>query len=88
MKTQKTAVSPGECHRNFLTANGQEFAIAYLADSHFGKLPVSSFEQVVKPVIKWLNENAAPNTCVNIDMTHTALLTGEFSIHMGEFIKD
>ena len=48
----------------------------------------SSFEDVVKPVIKWLNENANPHTSVSIDATSAHLLTGEISIHMEEFIKD
>lgn len=48
----------------------------------------SSFEDVVKPVIKWLNENANPHTSVNIDATSAHLLTGEIGIHTEEFIKD
>ncbi|MEF6554078.1 hypothetical protein U9906_09780 [Escherichia coli] len=48
----------------------------------------SSFEDVVKPVIKWLNENANPHTSVNIDATSAQLLTGEIGIHTEEFIKD
>lgn len=48
----------------------------------------SSFEDVVKPVIKWLNENANPHTSVNIDATSAQLLTGEIGIHAEEFIKD
>ncbi len=48
----------------------------------------SSFEDVVKPVIKWLNENANPHTSVVIDATSAHLLTGEIGIHTEEFIKD
>lgn len=48
----------------------------------------SSFEDVVKPVIKWLNENANPHTSVSIDATSAHLLTGEIGIHTKEFIKD
>ncbi|WP_430690895.1 hypothetical protein [Klebsiella quasipneumoniae] len=48
----------------------------------------SSFEDVVKPVIKWLNENANPHTSVSIDATSAQLLTGEIGIHTEEFIKD
>ncbi|WP_247687053.1 hypothetical protein [Klebsiella michiganensis] len=47
-----------------------------------------SFEDVVKPVIKWLNENTNPHTSVNIDATSAQLLTGEIGIHTEEFIKD
>ncbi|HFT4686883.1 TPA: hypothetical protein ACHWAH_005490 [Klebsiella pneumoniae] len=56
--------------------------------SDVNKARSSSFEDVVKPVIKWLNENANPHTSVNIDATSAQLLTGEISIHMEEFIKD
>lgn len=48
----------------------------------------SSFEGVVKPVIKWLNENTNPHTSVNIDATSAQLLTGEIGIHTEEFLKD
>ncbi|HBW1670174.1 TPA: hypothetical protein MEI02_005308, partial [Klebsiella quasipneumoniae subsp. similipneumoniae] len=41
----------------------------------------SSLEDVVKPVIKWLNENANPHTSVSIDATSAQLLTGEIGIH-------
>ena len=89
IKTQNSAVSyRGASFYNFLTPAGQEFAMAYLADSFFGKPISSSFEDVVKPVIKWLNENANPHTSVNIDATSAQLLTGEIGIHTEEFIKD
>ncbi|MEZ3980111.1 hypothetical protein QQX85_03705 [Klebsiella variicola] len=88
IKTQNSAVSyRGASFYNFLTPAGQEFAMAYLADSFFGK-PISSLEDVVKPVIKWLNENANPHTSVSIDATSAHLLTGEIGIHTEEFIKD
>ncbi|MGP6612712.1 hypothetical protein ACTZMV_03915 [Klebsiella pneumoniae] len=50
----------------------------------------SSFEDVVKPVIKWLNENASAHTSVYIDRTGAKqlLLTGEAGIHAEGFIKD
>ncbi|HBZ0993755.1 TPA: hypothetical protein MJD05_10825 [Klebsiella pneumoniae] len=56
--------------------------------SDLNKARSSSFEDVVKPVIKWLNENANPHTSVNIDATSAQLLTGEIGIHTEEFIKD
>ncbi len=56
--------------------------------SDVDKARSSSFEDVVKPVIKWLNENANPHTSVNIDATSAQLLTGEIGIHTEEFIKD
>ncbi|HAH0724996.1 TPA: hypothetical protein GFZ53_15955 [Escherichia coli] len=62
-----------------------------LGDCHVAdvnKARSSSFEDVVKPVIKWLNENANPHTSVNIDATSAQLITGEIGIHTEEFIKD
>ncbi|EFI3490730.1 TPA: hypothetical protein R3V07_004034 [Escherichia coli] len=62
-----------------------------LGDCHVAdvnKARRSTFEDVVKPVIKWLNENANPHTSVNIDATSAQLLTGEIGIHTEEFIKD
>ncbi|EFD1997024.1 hypothetical protein ACV0NV_003497 [Klebsiella pneumoniae] len=56
--------------------------------SDVNKARRSSFENVVKPVIKWLNENANPHTSVSIDATSAQLLTGEIGIHTEEFIKD
>ncbi|ORD42002.1 hypothetical protein A4T49_12750 [Klebsiella pneumoniae] len=56
--------------------------------SDLNKARSSSFEDVVKPVIKWLNENANPHTSVSIDATSAHLLTGEIGIHTEEFIKD
>lgn len=56
--------------------------------SDVNKARNSSFEDVVKPVIKWLNENANPHTSVSIDATSAHLLTGEIGIHTEEFIKD
>ncbi|MEY7583347.1 hypothetical protein AB9D14_26105 [Klebsiella quasipneumoniae] len=56
--------------------------------SDVNKARSSSFEDVVKPVIKWLNENANPHTSVNIDATSAQLLTGEIGIHTEEYIKD
>ncbi|STV20095.1 Uncharacterised protein [Klebsiella pneumoniae] len=56
--------------------------------SDVNKARSSSFEDVVKPVIKWLNENANPHTSVSIDATSAQLLTGEIGIHTEEFIKD
>ncbi|HHG0795930.1 TPA: hypothetical protein ACPUHW_003841 [Klebsiella pneumoniae] len=48
----------------------------------------SSFEDVVKPVIKWLNENANPHASVTVDCNSAQLLTGEIGIQTEEFIKD
>ncbi|HBR0759494.1 TPA: hypothetical protein L9H86_004718 [Klebsiella quasipneumoniae] len=89
IKTQNSAVSyRGASFYNFLTPAGQEFAVAYLADSFFGKPITSPFEDVVKPVIKWLNENANPHASAIVDATSATLFTGETRVHTEEFIKD
>lgn len=49
---------------------------------------LSSFEDVVKPVIKWLNENANPHASVIVDVTNATLFIGEIGVHKEEFIKD
>lgn len=64
---------------------------AVMGDCHVAdvnKARSSSFEDVVKPVIKWLNENANPHASVTVDCTSAQLLTGEIGIHTEEFIKD
>lgn len=60
------------------------------ADTDVNKARSSSFEDVVKPVIKWLNENASAHTSVYIDRAGAKklLLTGEEGIHAEGFIKD
>ncbi|WP_318371996.1 hypothetical protein [Enterobacter sp.] len=53
-----------------------------------GNARTASFEDVVKPVIKWLNENSNPHASVIIDSTSAELVTGEIGIHTEEFLKD
>ncbi|MBK2673142.1 hypothetical protein FKL07_23140 [Citrobacter freundii] len=48
----------------------------------------SSFGDVVKPVIKWLNENANPHASIIVDCTSAELLAGEIGVHTKEFLKD
>ncbi|VUS53920.1 hypothetical protein [Klebsiella spallanzanii] len=48
----------------------------------------ASFEEVAKPLIKWLNENANPHASVIVDVTNFTLFTGEIGVHTEEFIKD
>lgn len=61
-----------------------------LGDCHVtevNKARKSSFEDVVKPVIKWLNENANPHASIIVDCTSAELLTGEIGVHTEEFLK-
>lgn len=62
-----------------------------LGDCHVtdvNKARSSSFEDVVKPVIKWLNDNANPHASIIVDCTSAELLTGEIGVHTEEFLKD
>lgn len=71
---------------NFYLWRGPCLGDCHVADVN--KARSSSFEDVVKPVIKWLNENANPHASVTVDCTSAQLLTGEIGIHTEEFIKD
>ncbi|MDC7941357.1 hypothetical protein [Raoultella ornithinolytica] len=51
-------------------------------------LKALSFEEAVKPVIKWLNENANPHASVIVDVTNATLFIGEIGFRTEEFIKD
>ncbi|WP_275216475.1 hypothetical protein [Citrobacter freundii] len=42
----------------------------------------------MKPVIKWLNDNANPHASIIVDCTSAELLTGEIGVHTEEFLKD
>ncbi len=62
-----------------------------LGDCHVtdvNKARSSSFEDVVKPVIKWLNDNANPHASIIVDCTSAELLTGEIGVNTKEFLKD
>lgn len=47
-----------------------------------------SFEDVARPVIKWLAENVHPHHSVIVDSTHAELLQGEMVISTDEYLKD
>ena len=48
----------------------------------------ASFDDAVKPLIKWLNDNANPHSVVVVDTDSAVLYTGERSLVTDEFIKD
>lgn len=47
-----------------------------------------SFEDVVKPVMKWLNDNCHPHMIAVIDPTNAQLFEGQISVNTFEFVKD
>lgn len=46
------------------------------------------FEEIVKPLIKWLATNTNPHAKIIIDSTSATLVYGELSIYTEEFVKD
>ncbi|NIG76770.1 hypothetical protein F3J34_24700 [Klebsiella sp. Ap-873] len=46
-----------------------------------------SFEEVAKPMIKWLAENVHPHHSVIVTSTHAELLEGQQSVSTEEFLK-
>lgn len=47
-----------------------------------------SFEEIVKPVIEWLNKNANPHAKIVIDTVSANLLHGHIGFYTEEFLKD
>lgn len=52
------------------------------------ELERKEFEEVVKPVIKWLNDNCHPHTQVLITPTDAELSEGITAFRTLEFVKD
>ena len=46
------------------------------------------FEEAVKPLIKWLNDNANPHAVIVVEVDGAVLYSGERSVVTDEFIKD
>ncbi|EOV9704478.1 hypothetical protein [Cronobacter dublinensis] len=47
-----------------------------------------SFEEAVRPLIKWLAENANPHSTVIVTSTDAELLIGEMGVKTDEYLKD
>lgn len=47
-----------------------------------------TFEEVVKPVIRWLAENKNPHTSVIIDSGSAEMFEGVECVNTGEFVRD
>lgn len=58
----------------------------HVADTNNAR--ASSFEEVVKPVIKWLNENSNPHATIIINSMSAELFSGEIGIQTEEYLKD
>ena len=46
------------------------------------------FVKLVKPLIKWLDDNTNPHASILIDCDSAKINYGEYAIHTEEFIKD
>lgn len=46
------------------------------------------FEDIVKPIIKWMAENLHPHTTIIIDSNSAELLEGQCAITTNEFLID
>lgn len=46
------------------------------------------FEEIAKPLIKWLNDNCHPHCSVLVDSTSAELVEGVACINTDEFLRD
>lgn len=46
------------------------------------------FEEVVKPVIAWMNANCHPHTTIIVTNTHAEVLAGAKAFSTEEFLRD
>jgi len=46
------------------------------------------FEELTRPLIKWMNENYHPMTTVNVSCTHAELAEGLIAFVTNDYIKD
>jgi hypothetical protein len=46
------------------------------------------FEELCRPIIKWINNNGHPHMTAIIDTVHYELLSGEIARTIHDYIKD
>lgn len=71
------AMAGGEAHADHLQQ---------VQDQTAGVEP--TFEEVVRPVMKWLAENCCPHHKVIVDSTHAELVQGQMGFNTVEFVRD
>ena len=49
---------------------------------------IKKFEELAKPLIKFLNDTFHPHVNIIITPTSAEIFTGEAAVHTNEFIKD
>jgi hypothetical protein len=52
------------------------------------KEKIKEFEEIVSPVIKWINDNGCPHDVVIIDTTSGCFYSGEIGFHTVAFVKN
>lgn len=52
------------------------------------QLLLPSFQEAVKPAIKWLNENGNPHHKIIVEQDGAELVSGEIGFPTNEFLKD
>lgn len=52
------------------------------------KEQIKDFEELSKPLIKWLNDNCNPHARIIVDVTGAELVYGECNFYTQEYIKD
>ncbi|ANR76994.1 hypothetical protein BBB57_01215 [Kosakonia sacchari] len=71
---------------NCFTGKGECLGECNVTDTN--KALADSFEEVTRPVIKWLAQNVHPHHSVIIDSTHAELLEGQSVVHTEEYLRD
>lgn len=46
------------------------------------------FEEVARPVIKWLNDNCHPHTTVLIEPTRAEVVEGVCAVNTNDYVRD
>ena len=52
------------------------------------KEQLKTFEEVARPMIKWINDNCDPHATVTTDCNHAELLEGVASFRTKDYWKD
>jgi len=78
---------PFGCEMNVIKAD-PVFEQMQRYSAGFEKDKYKSLEEVARPLIKWINDNANPHAIIVIDGSSAVLYSGEKSVLTEEFIKD
>ncbi len=54
----------------------------------FNEEQIKEFEELCRPIIKWINDNGHPYMTAIIDTVHYELLSGEMAQKIHDYIRD